>query len=103
MDHTAHACSRTALLHAPLALVETYELHCTLLCWYVPSALVIHFSNFDTLAAYLVLIVIVVYFHPLEGMPPRGDVYLAHWSPDFISTFPVQVFAFTCAQNVRLS
>ncbi|VDB94265.1 unnamed protein product [Peniophora sp. CBMAI 1063] len=50
--------------------------------------------------AYLVLIVIVVYFHPLENMPPRGDVYLAHWSTDFISTFPVQVFAFTCAQNL---
>ncbi|KZV74532.1 hypothetical protein PENSPDRAFT_625778 [Peniophora sp. CONT] len=50
--------------------------------------------------AYLVLIVIVCYFHPLENMPPRGEVHLAHFTMDFISTFPVQVFAFTCAQNL---
>ncbi|EPQ56528.1 AAAP amino acid transporter [Gloeophyllum trabeum ATCC 11539] len=50
--------------------------------------------------AYLVLIVIVCYFRPLEGMPEKGEIAWAHITPNFISTFPVQVFAFTCAQNL---
>ncbi|KAJ7699026.1 transmembrane amino acid transporter protein-domain-containing protein [Mycena rosella] len=50
--------------------------------------------------AYLVVIVITVYFNPLEGMPERGEVHLWHFSPNFVSTFPVQVFAFTCSQNL---
>jgi amino acid permease len=33
-------------------------------------------------------------------MPTRGEVRLIHFTPSFITTFPVQVFAFTCAQNV---
>ncbi|KAL1667106.1 transmembrane amino acid transporter protein-domain-containing protein [Schizophyllum commune] len=50
--------------------------------------------------AYLVVIVITVYFKPLEDMPPKGEVSLIHFTPSFVSTFPVQVFAFTCAQNL---
>ncbi|KAJ7763627.1 transmembrane amino acid transporter protein-domain-containing protein [Mycena maculata] len=50
--------------------------------------------------AYLVVIVISVYFNPLEGMPDRGEVHLIHFTPNFVSTFPVQVFAFTCSQNL---
>jgi len=50
--------------------------------------------------AYLVLIVIVCYFRPLDGMPEKGEIAWAHITPNFISTFPVQVFAFTCAQNL---
>ncbi|KAJ7314363.1 transmembrane amino acid transporter protein-domain-containing protein [Mycena albidolilacea] len=50
--------------------------------------------------AYLVVIVITVYYNPLEGMPERGEVHLIHFSPNFVSTFPVQVFAFTCSQNL---
>jgi amino acid permease len=46
------------------------------------------------------VIVITVYFNPLEGMPDRGEVHLIHFTPNFVSTFPVQVFAFTCSQNV---
>ncbi|KAI0031435.1 transmembrane amino acid transporter protein-domain-containing protein [Vararia minispora EC-137] len=49
---------------------------------------------------YLVLVVIVCYFVPLEGMPPRGEVHLIKFTPNFVSTFPIQVFAFTCAQNI---
>jgi len=49
---------------------------------------------------YLVVIVIYCYFRPLEGMPPRGEVRLIHFTPNFVSTFPIQVFAFTCAQNL---
>ncbi len=35
-------------------------------------------------------------------MPERGEVRLIHFTPNFVSSFPVQVFAFTCAQNVSL-
>lgn len=55
------------------------------------------------ITVYLVLIVIVCYFHPLKGTLPAGPVYLVHFTPNFVSTFPVQVFAYTCAQNVRLN
>ena len=36
-------------------------------------------------------------------MPAPGEIWLIHFTPDFVSTFPIQVFAFTCAQNVRFS
>jgi len=49
---------------------------------------------------YLVLIVIRCYFWPLKDMPTRGEIHLIHFTPNFISSFPVQVFAFTCAQNL---
>ncbi len=52
--------------------------------------------------AYLVLIVIVCYFFPLKGTQEPGEIYLVHFTPSFVSTFPVQVFAYTCAQNVSL-
>ncbi|OBZ74208.1 Vacuolar amino acid transporter 5 [Grifola frondosa] len=50
--------------------------------------------------AYLVVIVIVCYFFPLEGTTAPGDIHVIHFTPSFISTFPVQVFAYTCAQNL---
>ena len=52
------------------------------------------------LPAYLVLIVIFCYFRPVKGMKPPGEIHLIKFTPSFISTFPIQVFAFTCAQNV---
>jgi len=45
------------------------------------------------------VIVITAYFWPIEGATAPGDISLIHFTPNFISTFPVQVFAFTCAQN----
>ena len=45
----------------------------------------------------------VCYFFPLKGTQPRGEVHLIKFTPSFVSTFPVQVFAYTCAQNVRSS
>jgi amino acid permease len=36
-------------------------------------------------------------------MAAPGEIWLIHFTPDFVSTFPIQVFAFTCAQNVRFS
>ncbi|RPD64134.1 vacuolar amino acid transporter 5 [Lentinus tigrinus ALCF2SS1-7] len=50
--------------------------------------------------AYLVLIVIVCYFFPLKDTQAPGEIYLVHFTPSFVSTFPVQVFAYTCAQNL---
>ncbi|EIN09560.1 hypothetical protein PUNSTDRAFT_101436 [Punctularia strigosozonata HHB-11173 SS5] len=49
---------------------------------------------------YLLAIVVYVFIKPFDDMPPRGEVHLVHFTPDFLSTFPVQVFAFTCAQNL---
>lgn len=40
------------------------------------------------------------YFRPLKGMTPPGEIHLIKFTPSFVSTFPIQVFAFTCAQNV---
>lgn len=53
--------------------------------------------------AYLVVIAIRCYFWPIKGMTGPGEIKLIHFTPNFISTFPVQVFAFTCAQNVSSS
>ncbi|KAF8887317.1 vacuolar amino acid transporter 5 [Infundibulicybe gibba] len=50
--------------------------------------------------AYLVIIVIRAYFWPLKNMPEPGEIRLIHFTPTFVSTFPIQVFAFTCAQNL---
>ncbi|KAI0272366.1 vacuolar amino acid transporter 5 [Gloeopeniophorella convolvens] len=50
--------------------------------------------------AYLVLIVIVCYINPLKGMAPPGEIHLIKFTPSFVSTFPIQVFAFTCSQNL---
>lgn len=50
--------------------------------------------------AYLVFVVVYCYFNPLEGAPEPGEIRLIHFTPAFLSTFPVQVFAFTCAQNL---
>lgn len=51
--------------------------------------------------AYLVVVVIRGYIWPFKNMPAPGEIWLIHFTPDFVSTFPIQVFAFTCAQNVR--
>ncbi|KAJ3491871.1 hypothetical protein NLI96_g402 [Meripilus lineatus] len=52
------------------------------------------------LLVYLVVIVVVCYFHPLKGTQEPGEIHLIHFTHNFISTFPVQVFAYTCAQNL---
>ncbi|KAF9643712.1 hypothetical protein BDM02DRAFT_3220784 [Thelephora ganbajun] len=50
--------------------------------------------------AYLVIVVVYGYFNPMEGAPEPGEIHLIHFTPTFVTTFPVQVFAFTCAQNL---
>ncbi|KAF8141578.1 vacuolar amino acid transporter 5 [Boletus edulis] len=49
---------------------------------------------------YLVTIVITCYFRPLEGVPPAGEIHWIHFKPGFVATLPVQIFSFTCAQNI---
>ncbi|CAE6428833.1 unnamed protein product [Rhizoctonia solani] len=49
---------------------------------------------------YLVGIVIFCYWSPPEGIIEPGEIHLIHFDKSFISTFPVQVFAYTCAQNL---
>ncbi|KAG8903183.1 hypothetical protein FRB99_003632 [Tulasnella sp. 403] len=49
---------------------------------------------------YLVIVVIFCYYHPLEGTTPAGEIHLFKFTGSFLSTFPVQVFAYTCAQNL---
>ena len=53
--------------------------------------------------AYLIVIVIRGYIWPFKGMVTPGEIRLIHFTPDFVSTFPIQVFAYTCAQNVGIS
>jgi len=50
--------------------------------------------------AYLVVVVIRGYILPFKDMPAPGEICLIHFTADFVSTFPVQVFASTCAQNL---
>lgn len=50
--------------------------------------------------AYLVVVVVTCYIFPPTGIEPRGEVHLIHFTPSFIANFPVQVFAYTCAQNL---
>ncbi|CCO29259.1 Putative amino acid permease C1685,07c [Rhizoctonia solani AG-1 IB] len=49
---------------------------------------------------YLVCIVIFCYWFPPEGTVKPGPIHLIKFDKSFVSTFPVQVFAYTCAQNL---
>ncbi|KPV74426.1 uncharacterized protein RHOBADRAFT_37439 [Rhodotorula graminis WP1] len=49
---------------------------------------------------YLIFVVVFYTFVSHEHLPPSGDVELFRFGPSFIQSLPVQVFAFTCAQNV---
>lgn len=69
--------------------------HCTL---FSPNSSAECYSS----VVYLVVIVIYCHFNPPKGSAEPGEWHLVRFTPSFISTFPVQVFAFTCAQNVRV-
>ncbi|GAA5849174.1 hypothetical protein JCM8547_006470 [Rhodosporidiobolus lusitaniae] len=49
---------------------------------------------------YLIFIVIFYTFVSHEELPPSGNFELFRFGPSFIQSLPVQVFAFTCAQNI---
>ncbi|TNY17338.1 putative AVT6-involved in amino acid efflux from the vacuole [Rhodotorula diobovata] len=50
--------------------------------------------------AYLIFVVVFYTFVSHDQLPPSGDVELFRFGPSFIQSLPVQIFAFTCAQNV---
>ncbi|ELU43692.1 vacuolar amino acid transporter 5 [Rhizoctonia solani AG-1 IA] len=62
--------------------------------WAVSVAIYLH------IPVYLVCIVIFCYWSPPEGTVKPGPIHIIHFDKSFISTFPVQVFAYTCAQNL---
>lgn len=50
------------------------------------------------------MVIVVIGWYFIKGPDPnRGEVVLARFGPNTLAAFPVQVFAFTCAQNVRLA
>ncbi|WFC93779.1 hypothetical protein MBRA1_000402 [Malassezia brasiliensis] len=56
------------------------------------------------MAAVLYLLVIMLYYF-LSGtaraaLPPRGEIAAVIFSTDVLRTFPIMVFAYTCAQNI---
>ncbi|GAA6061147.1 hypothetical protein JCM10212_001747 [Sporobolomyces blumeae] len=50
--------------------------------------------------AYLVFIVVFYTFFRSADLPSPGDVELFKLGPEFVTSLPVQIFAFTCAQNI---
>lgn len=51
-------------------------------------------------STYLVFTVIICYFYPIESAPPRGQVHWVRFSPQILSTLPLQIFGYSCAQNI---
>ncbi|BGP41308.1 hypothetical protein JCM10449v2_005285 [Rhodotorula kratochvilovae] len=49
---------------------------------------------------YLIFVVVYYTFGARDQLPPAGDVELFRFGPSFIQSLPVQIFAFTCAQNI---
>ncbi|GAA5974441.1 hypothetical protein JCM11641_003214 [Rhodosporidiobolus odoratus] len=49
---------------------------------------------------YLIFIVIFYTFVSHEELPPSGEVDMVRFGPEFVQSLPVQIFAFTCAQNI---
>ncbi|KAM0750748.1 hypothetical protein T439DRAFT_348048 [Meredithblackwellia eburnea MCA 4105] len=62
------------------------------------------FTSYVALCAVADLIFVVIYkYFNQSGIPPRtSPVYLVDWSSSskYIASLPVQIFAFTCAQNI---
>lgn len=48
------------------------------------------------------LVFVVVYYTVVghDSLPTPGNVELVRFGPSFIQSIPVQVFAYTCAQNI---
>ncbi|KAF9163938.1 hypothetical protein DFQ27_002708 [Actinomortierella ambigua] len=49
---------------------------------------------------YLVFIVVFFYSFPTAPLPPMDKLRLVRLTPDFFTTLPIFVFAFTCHQNI---
>lgn len=61
----------------------------------------LRFTSQIALGTVVYLILVVVGWFVFKGKSPeRGEVVLARFGKNTLSSFPVQVFAFTCAQNI---
>ncbi|KAG0225899.1 hypothetical protein BGW42_004053 [Actinomortierella wolfii] len=49
---------------------------------------------------YLVFIVVYFYLFPTAPLPPKEELRLVRLTPEFFTTLPIFVFAFTCHQNI---
>ena len=59
------------------------------------------FLSYFALVVVADLLFVVIYkFFDRSGLDPRGHIDLVHVSPALISSLPVYIFAFTCAQNL---
>lgn len=61
----------------------------------------IYLSHGSDINARLSLVLVVVGWYTLKGpSPERGQVVLLRFGKSTLSSFPVQVFAYTCSQNL---
>lgn len=61
----------------------------------------LRFTSYIAVVAAFDLVVVVVYkFFDRSGLEPGGPTHLFTFSPRSISSLPVYIFAFTCAQNL---
>ncbi|GMK58922.1 hypothetical protein CspeluHIS016_0603640 [Cutaneotrichosporon spelunceum] len=61
----------------------------------------LRFTSQIALLSVFYMVIVVVSWYFIKGPDPnRGEVVKAHFGRDTLSSFPVQVFAFTCAQNL---
>lgn len=59
------------------------------------------FTSYVALVAVANLVFVVIWkFLEPSGLPPRGDIELVDLGSSYVSSLPVQIFAFTCAQNI---
>ncbi|KAF9944804.1 hypothetical protein BGZ65_011571 [Modicella reniformis] len=49
---------------------------------------------------YLIFIVIYYYANPTQPLPSKDEIQLINFTPQFLTTLPIFVFAFTCHQNI---
>ncbi|ORY25153.1 putative transporter [Naematelia encephala] len=61
----------------------------------------LRFTSQIALVSVAYMIIVVVGWFVLKGVSPtRGEVRLGRFASNTLSSFPVQVFAYTCAQNI---
>lgn len=59
------------------------------------------FTSYIALVAVANLVFVVIYKSiDKSGLPPRGPIDIINIGPAYIASLPVQIFAFTCAQNI---
>ncbi|KLT40672.1 hypothetical protein CC85DRAFT_263434, partial [Cutaneotrichosporon oleaginosum] len=61
----------------------------------------LRFTSQIALSSVLYMVIVVVCWYFIKGPDPnRGEIVLGRFGANTLSSFPVQVFAFTCAQNL---